>query len=255
MRDFVRELAEETFGEPATIDVAESVDGMKTTEAELQEEVERILEGATVQGSTVQNVVVLTDKSRNQRRYTDDALDEAAEKAEGAQVYADHPDSKGGERSVHDLIGVLKGVRKAGKKVKGNLLLVDHVAKVKRLAKEAASAVGLSINARGPVRQLDDGYQVVEGISDMRSVDLVTAPAATSGLAESIFESIGEGDDMKSATRDLSEVDLGAVAANLFGVPYGGRLDETPGASDVQEVEESEDRDEPTPEEFERIFV
>lgn len=216
---------------------------MNGKQQEITESVERILENVTVTGNVVQGVAVLGPRSDNGppggRHYTQQARGDVAELSEGAQVFLDHPENKsrGRVRSVNDLIGVLRNVRESGDRVRGDFVLVDHVDKLKRLAEQAPKAAGLSIRARGDVRR-DGDREIVESVSKIKSVDLVSRPAATEGLAESLIESIQQEETMK---RDVRETDLSQVDDRLFGgTPY----DERPWADRLRKMREQAEQEE-----------
>ena len=135
----------------------------------------------------IRGISLLSTVSRNGRRYTEEALKKAIPLFEGAKTFANHPKpaERGEVRDVRDLIGRCFNIRYEEGKLKGDLeVLESHKDWVFPLAEQASDLVGLSINARGKVRLSDEG-EVVEEIVLVRSVDLVSEPAATINLFES----------------------------------------------------------------------
>lgn len=134
-------------------------------------------------------VKVLGRESANGRTYEDAAMDQAAKLYEGTDVNIDHPSkaTPDADRTLVEGFGVLENVRRKGDAVFADLpYLKTHplAEMVVERAKRMPQKFGLSHNAEGTVR-MDGGRQIVEGIEDVRSVDLVRNPATN----ESLFES------------------------------------------------------------------
>ena len=136
----------------------------------------------------VRGVRVLGPKSKNNRRYLESAIREAVSLYEGVRVDYDHPrDSR--ERSMGDRAGWLRGVHVSNGGLSGDLCLFtsDHRAsKVLEAAEKHPGAFGLSHNVRAETRQ-ENGVLVVERITRVESVDIVSDPATTSSLFESSY--------------------------------------------------------------------
>lgn len=137
----------------------------------------------------IRSVKILGRESRNNRVYSDAALNQAAYLYEGLAVNLDHPrPARGaGERSVVDGFGWLTavGVRDAG--VFGDLQFLRTHPQAPMIAEAAERnprRFGLSHNAVGRIVQRD-GQNVVESIDRVHSVDLVQNPATSQGLFES----------------------------------------------------------------------
>jgi hypothetical protein len=136
--------------------------------------------------------------SKNRREYSDKAIESIARLAEGNKVYENHPSKseikdRHGVRVLRDFIGSLHGVNRRGEKIFVDEFKV-HSTKtdlVKDFVENFSDFVGFSINASGTLIKNKDKV-VVEDVTKLHSVDLVTAPATTKSLWES---SNFEGDD------------------------------------------------------------
>ncbi len=138
----------------------------------------------------IRGVKILGRDSANGRRYTDAAIRKAAPLYEGKGVFTDHParSSPNAERALRDRIGWLENVSVKNDGLYGDLhILKSHplADTVFESAETNPSLLGLSHNARAKTRR-DNGIEVVEEIGSVRSVDLVTDPATTKGLFESM---------------------------------------------------------------------
>jgi hypothetical protein len=133
-------------------------------------------------------VKVLGRHSRNRRRYSPAALRDALRLYEGAKVNINHPDRAGnGERRVTDRFGVLRQVRLEADGIYADLhYLTRHplAEMIAEAAERMPEALGLSHNAEGRTTR-EDGVEIVEEITRVVSVDLVSDPATTLGLFES----------------------------------------------------------------------
>jgi len=132
------------------------------------------------------------------RKYSARALRQIAAMAEGLPAYLNHttPDLAFKPRPVQDLIGRHVNVRydPASGKVLSDLLLVAHHAPmVFELAERMGDQVGNSLVSKGLVRMESDGTETVDEIVQLRSGDLVSDPASTRGLWESLTEARHEG--------------------------------------------------------------
>jgi hypothetical protein len=136
----------------------------------------------------IRGVKLLGLKSRNGRRYRENALAEAVSLYEGAKVNVNHP--KGhplSPRDYQDRLGVIRGVEyRTGDGLFGDLHFNPKHALSEQLvwdAEHAAQNVGLSHNVLArTTRQGDE--TVVEAITNVQSIDLVADPASTQGLFE-----------------------------------------------------------------------
>ena len=134
----------------------------------------------------IRGVRVLGPKSKNNRVYSEPAVRESCSLYEGIHVNYDHPrDSR--ERSMRDRAGWLRGVHVSNGGLSGDLCLFtsdSRAAKVLEAAERHPGAFGLSHNVRAETRQ-ENGVLIVERITRVESVDIVSDPATTSSLFES----------------------------------------------------------------------
>lgn len=143
------------------------------------------------EGGWIRGVKILGRQSQNNREYLPSALNDAARLYEGCDVNIDHPSPKDATRNR----GVLEGwgrltniaVREDG--VYGDLrYLREHPSTPVLLERiDAGFGIGLSHNADGKGRH-ERGKLMVEHITRVRSVDLVTRPATNRTLFESAQE-------------------------------------------------------------------
>lgn len=177
--DLLESLA--TEAPTATELVEEWAPGEALKEAKVERETSRVL-----------NVKLLGAVSRNGRVYSDRALEDAKRLYEGVQFFLDHPTDDElrrtkGVRSVRDLAGRVRNVRRAGQEVRGDLHLIPggpHTDLVLNIAESMPELAGNSHRATGRVRT-ENGKQVVEGLAAVAAVEFVTAPATSKGLFES----------------------------------------------------------------------
>jgi hypothetical protein len=130
----------------------------------------------------IKNVSILGKSSKNNREYTDTALNDAVGLFEGVSAYANHRERN--KRDVREIIGSFINVRKVGDRVKADLQLLKKESWLLEVAEKMPKAMGFSIDATAKVRRVT-GKEIVESISSVKSVDLVDSPATVKGLFES----------------------------------------------------------------------
>lgn len=183
-----KKLLQEIKKKDSTIKVKEIKESVFT---ELVEEIQTCFSEATFSssGNVIKNVAILNRISKNNRIYSDKALDDIVDLAnEGIKSYADHEieNSRGKVRSVRDLIGRIFSAKKTDGKVVGSLeVLENHRSWVFAIA-EMPELAGMSIRAMGKIKAERDekGREVVESVSVLKSIDLVSEPATTKSLFE-----------------------------------------------------------------------
>jgi hypothetical protein len=142
---------------------------------------------------TIRNTVLISERSLNGgaggRKYSEKALRQITQMAEGMPAYANHvtdPKNAFRPRDVKELIGKHTQVRYDAntKKVYSILVVLEsQVPWVFSLAEDMADIIGNSVVSRGLIR-MDGDMEVVEEILAVRSGDLVSDPGATKGLFE-----------------------------------------------------------------------
>lgn len=139
------------------------------------------------EAGVIRGVKVLGKRSDNGRVYSDEAMQQAAAMYEGCRVNVDH-DLSGSPRRMADHWGVLRNVQMRDGSVYADLhYLKQHTetpALIER-AKRFPESFGLSHTATGDTSRGKDGTVVVETITEVESVDVVTVPATNKGLFES----------------------------------------------------------------------
>ena len=164
-------------------------------------------EGHTVnrESGVIENVRILGAKSKNGRHYTDQALHDGARLYEGMRCNFDHPpkDQPRAERSFSDFAGQLRQCRvdTTLREVRGNFHIATKHRDAELLleaAEKFSNTFGLSHNADGDVRMKND-TQIVESLTHVESVDIVTRPATNEGLFESEEHTMSSVNQRKSA--------------------------------------------------------
>lgn len=115
---------------------------------------------------------------------------------EGAQIYADHPATPGDKtRTIRDIAGVLRDpyvCQENGDTItRANLHYIrgkDVSNTLVEEAKRGLGAVGLSHNAVPSKSRIENGRLLIEGLAQVKSVDVVTKPATSRNLMESVMD-------------------------------------------------------------------
>lgn len=143
----------------------------------------------------IKDVTLCGKVSKNGRTYSEQALNDAVRLYQNAPFYIDHPTDaqlreRKGVRSVYDLAGEIVNPRRAGDFVRGDLHVLDReptIGMAFALAEQMPHMAGMSHRARGRLRPGAAGQgDVVEALEEVFAVELVTDPATTAGLFESI---------------------------------------------------------------------
>jgi len=153
-----------------------------------------------------------TNGSSGKRVYSPKALAQIAEHGENLPCFLNHtsPDKAFAARPVQDLVGKFVNVRHdpVAQKVVGDLQVLDHqVPLVFALAERMGHQVGASVVSKGLVRMESDGTETVDSIQALRSADLVSDPASTRGLFESILQEARQ------------QESVSAIYGRIFGAP------------------------------------
>jgi hypothetical protein len=164
-------------------------------------------------------VKLLGSNSRNNRRYSNEAMESAAPRYSGKKIYVDHPGDTA-ERSIDRWAGTIQNARFQDDGIYGDIKLRKESGFFKGIleaAQDFPKDIGFSHVADGKTR-FDGDTEVVESIKEVFSVDLVTDPATTSG----IFESLQKPKTLKTAIESLPD---GPVRKRLVEMIGGGMLD------------------------------
>lgn len=189
----------------------------------------------------IHDVKILGLESVNQRRYTEEAIKAGRILYEGVPVYVNHPDKPNDPRDVGEKFGRLMNVRVEKDGLYGDLeYLKSHpdAALITEAAERMPEQFGLSHNAKGD-GQDQDGVFVVEQIVEVRSVDVVTEPATTDGLFESVqkmkikIKQLFEGSWKRYARKCTKRPKLAGYMKKLVEEDAYDVMDDEPGAEEV----------------------
>lgn len=137
----------------------------------------------------IRGVKLLGYKSKNGRRYTNEAVKKAVPLYDGAKVYVNHPrrSDAGEDRPFQDWVGTVENPAERSDGIYGDIKLrkeSTHYRGIIEAAKRFPKDVGFSHVAEGDSSVVSD-TEIVESINEVFSVDLVTEPATTRGFFES----------------------------------------------------------------------
>lgn len=165
----------------------------------------------------VRNVAVLGPSSNNKvykesigRKYSRRARESAVGLVTGIKAYINHVTKKeleerGGVRDVKDILGYHQNARLDEDGIVRSDLryLENHKIWFEPLVETMADKIGNSIHASGDAAfDRDTKYEIVENITGMRSVDLVTDVGST----KSLFESLNRGETMEYDKITIAEL-------------------------------------------------
>lgn len=190
--------------------------GKKRTTTELREVCQSKTVRVDREAGIIHGVRVLGLTSLNHRRYLPEAARNAKPLYEGSRVNADHPENPNGNRSIDDRIGWLKSITEdadGGLSADLHLLKSDpRSSKIMEAAERNPELFGLSHNAEGRTRREGDTV-IVEEILRVRSVDVVSDPATT----RSLFESMDDREKvaMKKTVRQILEAAPDRIESKL----------------------------------------
>lgn len=171
--------------------MATAVAKKNETQVELFETVQLGTSPVDRDAGVIRDVKVLGFTSQNNRRYTPTCLEKAVKLYEGARVNVDHGPKglNAPERGVNDRGGVIRGVRfdpQTGLRGDYHYLKSNPISeRVCEDAERGLGAFGFSHNALGKT-SIQNGETIVEQITKVRSVDLVSDPATNASLFESV---------------------------------------------------------------------
>ncbi len=157
----------------------------------------------------IERVKVLGERSTNpppdDNEYPAPTRQQAINLLEGSRVGLNHPPTgtESRPRDYQDTMGVLKSVTEGGDGLYANWHFPPKHPLAEQVfwdAENAPHLLGFSINARGKFNPQKRGRCVIEGLSNLNTVDLVTRPATTKGLRES-----QDGNRMKTTPKAILE--------------------------------------------------
>lgn len=207
--------------------------------------------GGTVDATAgiVRGVRILGRVSKNGRRYSDKALESAAKLYAGRKVNVNHLREGKAERPFQDLFGEIKNASIAGDAVVGDLHFLTEHSLAKSFieaAEKFPKSFGLSHHAEGTTKR-EGKDTIVEDVTAVHSVDLVSDPATNSGLFEAVAPQYAEqpadmsGDDMAMADAAVgtllqaalktskSREDFIDKCGKLYDIQHGESSEEQPG--------------------------
>lgn len=190
--------------------------GNPNEEINIVENEEELVE-SVLDCDTLKDCLLLGMKSANNREYTKSCLKEALPLYEGVSVYIDHSST---ERKVGEHFGVTKNVRLTEKGIVGDLqVLVTHpmYAQIKESYDKNMPKIGLSQNAMG-TGSVSDGKTIVNKISKVMSIDVVTKPATVKNLREQeeVQESVKEVGGQAVQETSLLEQEITSLKTELM---------------------------------------
>lgn len=162
----------------------------------------------------VRGVKLLGIRSRNRRNYDTPGVRQTAKVLlDGAKVYIDHPASPGTPRSYRDSFGVVTNVHyRDGQGHFGDLSYNPSHPMANQFAwdvKNNPKGLGMSVNAKyKPGKTGKDGFEDVQSLELIRSVDIVTKPATADGIFESEESDVEEEEVMDLKTLGEKYPDL-----------------------------------------------
>lgn len=168
-------------------------------------------------------VKLLGEQSRNGRRYTPESMRKAVGLYEGLKSYVDHPEREklSEDRKFKDWSGIFRNAHyREGQGIFADQHLrksSEYFAGIVEAAQKFPNSVGYSHVADGDSR-IDGTTEIIESITEVFSVDLVTDPATTAGF----FESHKKPTNVKQAIESLPE---GTTRKRLLEMIDGGYLD------------------------------
>ncbi len=164
------------------------------------------------EAGVIRGVKILGTQSRNGRTYPATTLLKARELYEDVRVNVNHPVGIPTQvRDYRDRIGVIRSVVVCEDGLYADLHYNPKHALASQLVWDAEKAprnVGFSHVVQAKTKRQRDGQMIVEAIEAVKSVDLVSDPATTSGLFESDTETEMELDganERKVSTMTLAE--------------------------------------------------
>lgn len=138
-------------------------------------------------------VIMASNKSKNDRLYSQKAQENILALSNGVRSFLDHPDElkKANQvRSIRDFCGSFSNPKLEGTKLTADFrATTQHFPLFKDIA-EMQAPLGFSLNLRGMASKGKDDIETIESVEKIHSIDAVSYPALTHGLFESHIKSI-----------------------------------------------------------------
>ena len=172
----------------------------------------------------IRGVSLLSPVSKNGRKYSEASINDAKSLYENTRYYVDHPTisetkDRMGVRSVRDLAGMISNVRSEGTypeiKVRGDIQLLKGTPiteSILSIAEQMPMMAGNSHRVMASVKRGADGIDMVDRIERVMGMELVTDPATTQGL----FESVVNPDDLKTEDEPMTLAELKEKHPEIF---------------------------------------
>ncbi|QDT49471.1 hypothetical protein Pan258_35200 [Symmachiella dynata] len=141
------------------------------------------LSEAIIDGSSIRNVCLCGQKSKNNRTYLPSAFGDGSI-YEGRPVMLDHNEFAPRSRSIRDFAGTVENVSIRDGKPYGDVKTANTDAgrTLLEIAKSSPRDVGMSHSASGSYQ--DSARTIVESLHEIHSVDAVMFPATTKNFSE-----------------------------------------------------------------------
>jgi len=174
----------------------------------------RLTEGMDAEGRLWKVCLIQPGVSLNGVRYGREVLEVAAPLFEGVKAYSDHATKREmqerPERSVRDIVGWFDGVQVTESGLMGRFHVCDNVRWLRELLLDCYTygrpdLIGFSIDAVAEGHQAPDGRTfIVDRLLKVRSVDVVTEPAAGGRIVDLVASISEESETMPTLPRPIT---------------------------------------------------
>lgn len=161
----------------------------------------------------VRGVRILGRTSKNGRRYSDKALESACRLYSDCKVHINHQREEKGERQFETIFAEIKNPVVKGDFVEGDLhYLTKHpiAPQFSEAAEKFPKSFGLSHHAEGTTKR-EGKDTIVEDVTAVHSVDLVSDPATNNGLFESVAPQYPDAPLMDSDQESAAKAAVGTL--------------------------------------------
>lgn len=179
----------------------------------------------------VENIALLGEMSKHGYRYLRDAMRRAVSMYEGVKVFINHPsteETKLRQRDVRNLAGKMVNARFDASvgKVRGDFVGLpnEEGKRFVDIAELMPEVAGMSQHAMGKFGKIN-GERVVEEITAIYSVDLVSSPATTAGLFENESFKDTAGAEQQPTLRKASAAVINSQVVLRHGASAGNQAE------------------------------